>query len=525
MPQLLHRSLYRSCLDLLRRSAHLRACVLVAFFSVHTWGASQASTPPHYVPSSLRPPDPVREFRGAWVATVNNIDWPSRPGLSTSQQQQELTGLLDRAAAARLNAIFFQVRPACDAFYESRIEPWSEYLSGQMGVPPSPPYDPLAFVIQEAHRRGMELHAWFNPFRARHHSQLGPASPRHVTIAKQQWTRAYGRYQWLDPSDPAVQDYSLQVILDVVRRYNIDGVHMDDYFYPYPEKDAKGRPVDFPDSHQWKRYLSRGGRLSRDDWRRSHVDNFVQNLSRAVRSQKPWLRVGISPFGIWRPGHPAGVEGLDAYDELFADARKWWREGWLDYLTPQLYWPIDSPKQSFPSLLHWWAKENVRGRHLWPGLNTANIGTKYQPLEILRQIQLSRTPGHASGQVHWSIKPLLEDRQEIAQQLIKGPYAAKALTPACPWNDPHPPGVPVLKVRKNREQQPRLVFQWSAPSGEVVGRWVLQFLSGDQWMMMLYPENVRSLGFSGETPPQAVSVRAMDRSGNLSAAAVLQMAN
>ena len=200
-----------------------------------------------------------------------------------------------------MNAILFQVRPACDALYESRFEPWSEYLSGKMGESPKPAYDPLALIVKEAHQRGLELHAWFNPFRARHHSALSPISSQHISKSHPQWVRTYGRYLWLDPSEPGVQDYSLKVILDVVKRYDVDGIHLDDYFYPYKEKDSKGRVIDFPDTTNWRRYEARGGKLTRDDWRREQVNQFVQRLYRSVKAEKPYVKVGISPFGIWRP--------------------------------------------------------------------------------------------------------------------------------------------------------------------------------------------------------------------------------
>jgi uncharacterized lipoprotein YddW (UPF0748 family) len=357
----------------------LKAVLIRAFLALGLLAGTRVEAA--FAPSAEVPPTPPREFRGAWVATVNNIDWPSRPGLSVSQQQQELLNLLDQAASLRLNSILFQVRPACDALYESKLEPWSEYLSGTMGQPPQPYYDPLAFIIREAHQRGLELHAWFNPFRARHHSGQGPLSPRHIARTKPQWVRSYGKYLWLDPAEPGVADYSLRVILDVVKRYDIDGVHLDDYFYPYREKDSKGRPLDFPDSPAWKRYQAQGGKLSRADWRRNHVNTFVKRLYDAVKAEKPHVKLGISPFGIWRPGYPASVDGLDSYEELFADSKKWWNQGWVDYLAPQLYWSIDAKQQSFPALLRWWTEQNTQRPTplAWPQHRQCR-----HPLSILR---------------------------------------------------------------------------------------------------------------------------------------------
>jgi hypothetical protein len=223
------------------------------------------------------PPPPVREFRAAWIATVGNSCWPSKPGLTTTQQKAELIALLDRAVALKLNAVIFQVRPASDALYASSFEPWSEYLTGVQGRAPSPYYDPLDFAIAEAHKRGLELHAWFNPFRAHHFQSVSPIAPNHISHTQPQLVRSYGRYLWLDPGDPAVREYSLRVVMDVVKRYDVDGIHFDDYFYPYREKNSAGMEIDFPDGATWKQYGMNSG-LSRDDWRRQNVDIFIQQV-------------------------------------------------------------------------------------------------------------------------------------------------------------------------------------------------------------------------------------------------------
>jgi uncharacterized lipoprotein YddW (UPF0748 family) len=305
----------------------------------------------NYTVSREQPPALPREFRGAWVASVGNIDWPSKAGLTTQQQQAELLALLDKAVALRLNAIVLQVRPGCDALYASKLEPWSEYLTGTMGRAPEPSYDPLAFAVTEAHRRGLELHAWFNPFRARHAAAKSPAASNHISKTRPELVRKYGALLWLDPGEAAVHEHSLRVILDVTRRYDVDGVHLDDYFYPYPEKTAAKQVVPFPDDASWRKYQKSGGKLARDDWRRDNVNRFVQRLYASVKAEKPWVKVGISPFGIWKPGNPPGVRGMDATQEIFADALKWFHAGWVDYFAPQLYWSIDAPEQSFPALL------------------------------------------------------------------------------------------------------------------------------------------------------------------------------
>lgn len=513
----------RPCRVAAWRGAAALAAAAVCLVRFAAAGAGpQPATLPAFVPSQQVPPAPRQEFRGTWVATVNNIDWPSKPGLSTSQQQQELIALLDQAAALHLNAVLFQVRPSCDAMYASRLEPWSEYLTGTMGQAPEPFYDPLAMIVKEAHLRGLELHAWFNPFRARHHSALGPASPRHISKTKPQWVRSYGRYLWMDPSEPGVQDLSLRVILDVVKRYDIDGVHLDDYFYPYKEKDARGKPMDFPDTAGWRRYRSQGGKLSRDDWRRDLVNGFIRKLYLAVKAEKRHVKVGISPFGIWRPGFPTGVNGLDAYSELYADSLKWWQQGWLDYLAPQLYWPIQSKEQSFPALLGWWSEQNRLQRNLWPGLNSSSVGSKYAPLEILNQIDTIRGVANANGQIHWSAKALLQNRMNLGDSLLAKAYVEPAIPPPFSWLDSTVPAAPIL--RAGPAAGGLIQFGWENRSAEKPARWVLQYKSNGTWKTLLYPGHVKGAVFNETVTPDAVSLRGVGRSGNLGLPTGLELA-
>jgi uncharacterized lipoprotein YddW (UPF0748 family) len=299
-----------------------------------------------YLPSK-NVPALEREFRGAWVAVVNNIDWPSRKGLTTEQQQTELRAIIDRCAQLKLNVVIFQVRPACDALYPSKLEPWSEYLTGTPGQGPHPAWDPLEFAIREAHARGMELHAWFNPFRARHSTgSKTVTAPTHVSKTRPQLVKKYGTHLWLDPGLAEVHDLSARVILDVVTRYDVDGIHVDDYFYPYPEKDPAKKEIPFPDDESFAAYQRAGGKLARDDWRRDNVNRFIARMYREVKAAKPWVKVGISPFGIYRPGHPAQIKGFDQYDKLYADPRAWLAQGSLDYLAPQLYCAATRPRRA-----------------------------------------------------------------------------------------------------------------------------------------------------------------------------------
>jgi uncharacterized lipoprotein YddW (UPF0748 family) len=463
-------------------------------------------------PAAIAPPPIQREFRGVWVATVDNIDWPSKRNLSTAKQKAELIRILAAAAGLKLNAVVFQVRPSADALYQSRFEPWSEYLTGRQGRAPKPFYDPLEFAVEEAHKRGLELHCWFNPYRANHPAQKGPLHPSHIAKTDPQIVRKYGRYLWMDPGEPAVQRRSLEVVRDVVRRYDIDGVHIDDYFYPYKEKNQ-----DFPDTLSYNAYRSRGGQLGRNDWRRRNVDDFVKALYEMIKQEKRWVKFGISPFGIYRPGIPAGIKaGVDQYADLYADARKWLVEGWCDYYTPQLYWPVRQQPQSYPVLLDWWMRQNPKGRHVWPGNFTSRTNPSegnWKPAEVLEQIAITRDRG-ANGNVHYSMKALSRNFNGISDALRGGPYANSALPPATPWLDDRAPSEPRLERDESAN-----TFRWQAEGAErpmwwavwrrYEGRWVSVVLPGQKSSLAVEPAIAgRSLDYFG--------VAAVDRDGNMS---------
>jgi uncharacterized lipoprotein YddW (UPF0748 family) len=445
------------------------------------------------------PPLPMREFRAAWIATVHNIDWPSKSGLPAEAQRAELSAIMKRAADLKLNAVVFQVRPQCDAFYQSS-EPWSRFLSGKMGEAPG--YDPLEYAIREAHARGLELHAWFNPFRAASSLDV-PTTSRHVTQQHPEWVRRYGSQLWLDPGEPEVRAYTQRLILDVVRRYDVDGIHIDDYFYPYPVKSAP-----FPDDATYRRF---GNGMQRDDWRRACINGFVEQLYRTIKAEKRGVKFGISPFGIWRPGVPPPIQAdLDSYAHLYADARRWLREGWCDYVAPQLYWPIEPTKQSFPILLNWWHGENQAGRHVWPGLAVDRIGKDRNAQEILNQITLTRRAGAGPGQIHWSGKNLLGNRGGVADLLRRTAYAEPALVPASPWLGSSSPERPSLQRSGGK-------LEWRAEGGGAPRWWLVQWQQNGHWSSRLLP------GTTLEIPAPAaesVAVRAVDRAGNLSEAAV-----
>lgn len=458
------------------------------------------------------PPAPVadREFRGSWIATVDNIDWPSEPGLDAATQQNELLELLDQAAALRLNAIIFQVRPIADAVYESALEPFSWYVSGEQGR--SPGWDPLAFAVEEAHRRGLELHAWFNPFRAGHPTMLGSYDSSHVSVSHPEWVLKYGTQMWIDPGVPEASAWSLSVIEDVVRRYDVDGVHLDDYFYPYPVNDTNGRNVPFPDTTSRRRAEARGTTLALGDWRRSNVDDFVHRLYQMVKRVKPWVKVGISPFGIWRPGHPEGVVGFDQYEQIYADARLWLREGWLDYFTPQLYWPVDSPGQPYGSLLKWWTGENLKQRHLWPGNFTSRVileGTRHwEADEIVRQVRITRDQPGATGNVHFSMKAL-EPGPGADSLFALELYGEPALVPETGWLAGVSPGAPTAHLSSLAD---RHILHLLPGIGDGPFLWHVRVLRGEEWSVDIVPawRHVIDLGVAA---PTAVVVSAVNRLG------------
>ena len=423
------------------------------------------------------PPAAPREFRGAWVASVANIDWPSAPALPAALQQAELVHIVERAAALGLNALLLQVRPAADAIYPSALEPWSEYLGGTQGA--SQPYDPLAFWVAQAHRRGIELHAWFNPFRARHPSAKSALAAKHVANAQPGWVKPYGDLLWLDPGEPAAQRHTLAVVADVVQRYDIDGVHIDDYFYPYPVS-LRGSELPFPDEASWQRAQAAGNTLARDDWRRANVDRFVRSLYETVHALKPWLRVGVSPFGLPRlERRPPAIQGFDPYAKLYADAERWLLEGWLDVAAPQLYWPLASPGQAFATLLDGWVRDNPRGRHLWPGLFTSSVALpprNWVADEIANQIGLLRTrSAQAGGHIHFSMAALMDDRGGVGA-LVQALNAGAALVPATPWLGATPPAAPLLQRQREHvvvSAAPGEPAQWFAVWQRQRGAWRL----------------------------------------------------
>lgn len=465
------------------------------------------------------PPAPHREFRAAWVATVANIDWPSAPGLPVSEQQRELIGILDLAKKLNLNAIVLQVRPACDALYASPLEPWSDFLTGEQGKAPEPFYDPLEFAISEAHKRGMELHAWINPFRARHSTSKGPISSKHISKKHPEMVVQYGKQMWLDPGQKAVQDFGVAVIMDIVRRYDVDGIHLDDYFYPYRERDSEGNEIDFPDEASWFEYVANGGLITRDDWRRENVNQFIRRAYASIKAEKRWVKFGVSPFGIWQPGHPQQIQGFNAYEQIYCDSRKWLKEGWVDYIAPQLYWKIDSPAQSYPVLLKWWVEQNTKDRHVWAGNFTSRVDQQWQPEEIVNQVKVTRKQPGASGNIHFSMKPLMQNRSNLVDELASEVYQHQALVPEMTWEPTRAPGTPTLSVRKSGSN---VEVSWKASAAGDVWQWALQKRVNGEWILEVLPGSETSLTLSADKDghlPDLVAISAVNRYGSLSPSA------
>ena len=388
---------------------------------------------------------PKREFRAVWVATVNNIDWPSKPGLSTEQQKKEAIDILDLHAKNGMNAIIMQIRPASDAFYQSELEPWSKYLTGTPGKAPSPFYDPLQFWIEQCHQRNMEFHAWLNPFRVALNADE-PLAGNHIAFQHPEWIVNYGGKLYFDPGLPQTREFVVRVVTDIVARYDVDAIHFDDYFYPYPLKE------DFPDENSFARYNRGFLADQKADWRRDNVDLMIRMLSESIKKTKPWVKFGISPFGVWRnkSDDPEGSEttaGTTNYDQLYADILKWQKNGWIDYCLPQLYWQIGHPSVDFLTLSKWWAAHAYnRGMYIGHAVYKLEANSSVpewrDPNELVRQIQAIRQIPQLGGSAFYSSIHFKRDLFGFDQTLRNKLYKYPALVPTMPWIDNKPPVAP-----------------------------------------------------------------------------------
>ncbi|MEO5646767.1 MAG: family 10 glycosylhydrolase [Chitinophagaceae bacterium] len=419
---------------------------------------------------------PKYEFRAAWVATVDNIDWPSRGNFNTDSQKAEFISLLDMHKGHGMNAIIAQIRPATDALYPSQYEPWSEWLTGRQGRAPSPYYDPLEFMISETHKRGMEFHAWMNPYRAEFSVGKSSIAPAHITKLRPDWFLTYGDKRYFDPGNKEVQAFATNVVRDVVKRYDIDAIHFDDYFYPYRIANQE-----FPDNYSYSRY---GNSLSKDDWRRSNVDSIIVSLAKVIKQENPRCKFGISPFGVWRnndkdPEGSITKAGQTNYDDLYADILLWLKKGWIDYVAPQLYWEFGHKLVGYEVLIDWWAKHGY-GKHIYIGhgiyRGLANkVPAWNNPNELPRQITSLRTYPEVQGSIYFSSKTFRKNPNGWNDSLQNNYYRYPALVPPMPWIDnikPAKPGVEKLadgslKISIASNSDARFVIVYCSKDGKI----------------------------------------------------------
>jgi len=416
---------------------------------------------------------PKYEFRATWIATVDNINWPSKKGLSADSQKVEYLRLLDMHQKNGLNAVIVQIRPATDAMYPSQYEPWSEWLTGVQGKPPSPYYDPLQFMIEEAHKRGLEFHAWCNPYRAEFSIHKSSIAPTHITRIHPEWFLTYGTTKYFDPGNKDAQDYVVRVIRDIVSRYDVDAIHFDDYFYPYriPGKE-------FPDDASYAKY---GNGMNRDDWRRSNVDSIILKLSKAIKEENKRCQFGISPFGVWRnkDKDPDGSDtqaGQTNYDDLYADILLWLKNGWIDYVAPQLYWEFSQPRAPYGVLLNWWSKHTY-GRHCYIGLGLYRAGSNAawrDPSLLPKQIQALREAPNVQGAIYFSSKSFVSNPNGWSDSLQNNYYRTPALIPPMEWIDSTKPAKPAVTVVSSNSYANALQLNVSAAdSGSDVKAFVI----------------------------------------------------
>ena len=373
------------------------------------------------------------EFRGVWVATVDNIDWPTKGNYNSDSQKVEFIKLLDMHKRNGMNAMIVQVRPVTDAFYPSQYEPWSEFLTGTQGKPPAPYYDPLEFMITETHKRGMEFHVWMNPYRAVFNINKSSIAATHITRIHPEWFLTYGDKKYFDPGNKEAQEYLTDVVKDVVSRYAIDAIHFDDYFYPY-----KIPGKEFPDNKTYQRY---GNGMSRDDWRRSNTDSIISKLSVAIKKINPKCQFGISPFGVWRnidkdPVNGSKTTGAQTnYDDLYADILLWLRKGWIDYVAPQLYWEFGHKIAPYEVLLDWWGKHTY-GRNCYIGLGIyrANSNTAWKDTtQLPRMIEALRNTPNIQGMIFFSSKTKKKNPNGWNDTLRLNYFKEPAKTPEMNW--------------------------------------------------------------------------------------------
>ena len=409
-----------------------------------------------------------REFRGVWIATVENIDWPSSKDLSTKEQKKEIIQLLDLYKSLNFNAIIFQIRPSADAFYNSRYEPWSSYLTGVNDKKPVPYYDPLAFIISETHKRGMEFHAWLNPYRAVVNYKEFHSNPFRLTYEKPEWFVNYGKNKYFNPGIPEVRKYTNKIVEDIVQNYDVDAIHFDDYFYPYKIKDEP-----FPDENTFKEFGGNYYPNQIDDWRRNNVNVIIEELHTTIKKIKPWVQFGISPFGVWRNKSidPKGSDtdaGQTNYDDLYADILLWINKGWLDYIVPQAYWHIGHKKADYTTIVEWWA-ENNQNVNLYIGQGAYRLDRKKEhrawkkkrPIEIEKQLDLNKTISQINGSAFFSGKTFVKNPLGINQILKNKYYQNPVLPPSTNHKKVFIPE-PVYGIQLKKQKNKKYRLSWES---------------------------------------------------------------
>ncbi len=461
-------------------------------------------------------PDPPREYRAVWCATVNRIDWPPVAGTNPSQvaqQKSRLLAHLQMMVNANMNAMYFQVRPEADAIYNSTIEPWSHYLTGSQFIAST--WDPLEYLVEEAHKRGIEVHAWINPYRASTSTNISGKASSHITKLRSDLIIRHGSQLYIDPGKQDSIDWIVNVVEDIVSRYNVDGVVFDDYFYP---------AQNFADEATFAAYQNNGGTMDIHDWRRDNVDRLIETTYNSIKAIRNTCQFSVGPFGIWRPGNPPGISGNDYYATHYCDTRKWLQNGWVDSLSPQLYWPTDSPNQTFGPLINWWVAQNP-DRHVLASTATYRVGdsdfdtygnvwSNKTAQEIVDQINLVRN-ANGVGHVHFSVRWLTDDplNKNVRMTLQNGLYKEQALRPISWWLDNTPPPAPNASISQPYSNPPRRMIQFSQNPGDEPARyWVIYTYNGNQWNWHVVPGQLTQ--YSVFEPVQEFAVSAVDATGN-----------
>jgi len=436
---------------------------------------------------------PKREFRGVWVASVLNIDFPSAKGLSSQVQQRHFKWILEEHQKNGMNAIIMQIRPAADAFYASPYEPWSEFLTGEQGKAPDPYYDPLTFMVEETHQKGMEFHAWLNPYRA---TMNGNISEKHVTRLHPEWFVNYGGKKIFNPALPEVRNYIVEVVVDILKRYDIDGIHFDDYFYPYPIANQ-----DFPDESSYQKYGK--GFADKAAWRRNNVDLLILDIHQAIQKHKKHVRFGISPFGVWRNKSQDEKGSLtnssmNCYDDLHADILSWLKKGWIDYVIPQIYFEMDNQRVAYPNLVNWWTEQRFDA-HLYIGQGIykgdPNDKNTWKNTELPMQLRFNRKIPKVQGSAYFSSKSITRNYANFQDSLRNDLYRYPALVPASPWKDAIPP-LPPQDLEAVNVESGVLLF-WKTPSAakdkELPAYYVIYRFEKDEKQDTSNPKNILAI--------------------------------